>query len=123
MRKQRLLIFCVFGSILLLGIGYALLLWLTPFEGIPCLFYQWTGLLCPGCGLTHAAMALLDGNPLLALSPNPLFPLYVFYAGWIFLSVVWEYVKKKETPFSWGPLWIHLSMLGTVILFWIVRNI
>ena len=122
MKKKQILTLSVFGGIFLLGVVYLLLLRLTPFQGFPCMFYEWTGLLCPGCGLTHAAQALLDGKPLLALSYNPLFPLYVLYVFWVLVSAIWTYGKKKETPFPPGPLLIHLSVLGIVVLFWIVRN-
>ena len=123
MRKQRIFILSIAGGIFLLGVVYLLLLRLTSFEGVPCVFHEWTGLLCPGCGLTRAAQALLDGKPLLALSYNPLFPLYILYAGIIFVSAIWGDEKKKDTSFPRGPLWIHLSVLGIVVLFWIVRNI
>lgn len=39
-------------------------------NGSICLFRNWTGLPCPGCGLTHAGFALLKGNFVLAWHYN-----------------------------------------------------
>jgi len=40
-----------------------------------CLFQAFTGLPCPGCGSTRAAVALLQGRFALAFSMHPLIPL------------------------------------------------
>ncbi|HOH47480.1 MAG TPA: DUF2752 domain-containing protein, partial [Candidatus Cloacimonadota bacterium] len=37
-----------------------------------CLFHKFTGVKCPGCGLSRAWVALLQGRILRALSLNPL---------------------------------------------------
>lgn len=54
---------------------------LQPF----CPIHRYTGLLCPGCGATHALAALLHGRLLEALHRNPLvlalLPLAVLYAA------------------------------------------
>ena len=123
MKKRLCLVSLLFGSVLLLGFGYLLLLRLTPFTGFPCIFHEWSGLLCPGCGLTRAFLSLSRGELLLALSYNPLLPLYLLYVGWFVGSVTLGYLKKKENFFLPGPLWIHLSMAGAVALFWILRNL
>ncbi|MDE7122131.1 MAG: DUF2752 domain-containing protein, partial [Oscillospiraceae bacterium] len=39
--------------------------------GIPCRFWQFTGIYCPGCGGTRAFLALLDGNLRLSVHENP----------------------------------------------------
>jgi hypothetical protein len=58
----------VAGAALLLAPFWSLATPLLP----TCLFHAWTGLPCPGCGTTRAALALLDAEPLTALSFNPL---------------------------------------------------
>ena len=45
--------------ILVLGFTYALIVRYTPFC-IPCFFQTVTGLKCPGCGITHVFMSLMD---------------------------------------------------------------
>lgn len=47
-----------------------------------CLWHGLTGFPCPTCGTTRAAMALLHGHPLSALSFNPL----TGAAGCVFLA-------------------------------------
>ncbi|NLZ47488.1 MAG: DUF2752 domain-containing protein [Clostridiales bacterium] len=43
-----------------------------------CLFYNITGVPCPGCGMTRAFLHLFKGNILQAFKYNPLFPLVIF---------------------------------------------
>ena len=50
----------------LVGLGAPLLVllgirWLLNGGGLLCLFYETTGLYCPGCGSGRAALALLQG--------------------------------------------------------------
>lgn len=53
-----------------------------------CLFRRITGLPCPTCGSTRAALAALDGRPLDAISLNPLLPLaFALLGAWIVLRV------------------------------------
>jgi uncharacterized protein DUF2752 len=37
-----------------------------------CQFHRWTGIACPTCGMTRAALALLEGRFLSAFATNPL---------------------------------------------------
>ncbi len=43
-----------------------------------CLFYNVTGVPCPGCGMTRAFLHLLKGDILHAFQYHPLFPLVIF---------------------------------------------
>lgn len=40
-------------------------------QGIPCLFYEVTGLYCPGCGGTRAVKALLRGDVAVSFHYHP----------------------------------------------------
>ena len=62
MSRRRTLLFVLF-------VLFVLWLWgnLSGLPwGIPCLFHQFTGLSCPGCGTQRALFALLHGHPLAA---------------------------------------------------------
>jgi hypothetical protein len=52
---------------------------------LPCLFHQWTGWQCPGCGSQRALHALLHGHVVDAVSQNALFVgvLVLAILGWI----------------------------------------
>ena len=98
--------------------------WLLRGGGLSCLFYELTGLYCPGCGSGRAAIALLHGHVLEALSHNALFLLLGVPCG---LLLVWEYLrfvfpglglKKIELP-----VWTARLALGMIAVFWLLRNI
>ena len=89
-----------------------------------CIFYEITGLYCPGCGSQRAVSALLHGQFLLAMHDNILMicciPLLVYSAG-IF---VWNacHSQKKRQRFFYSTLFVK-SLLIVVIVFAILRNI
>ena len=46
--------------------------WPAALEGVElCPFHAWSGLPCPGCGLTHAFRALAHGDLAAAWAANP----------------------------------------------------
>src|SRR5919108_2900402 len=59
-----------------------------------CPIYQWTGLLCPGCGATRALHALLHGELFAALSLNPV---VVVLSPFIAAIAVWQLVLVART--------------------------
>ncbi len=91
--------------------------------GLSCPFYQITGLQCPGCGNSRAVLALLRLDIRGALSYNYLFPLELFYIGWVLLHCCRAYLKGR--PFSYKPPfpWLDVCFLTVVLLWWITRNL
>jgi len=90
-----------------------------------CYFHQETGLLCPGCGATRAALALREGLFARALGYNGLFVIAVTFGSvWILLSAARErYAEVKWLrPFRWrlSFLWFALILL---LAFWVLRNL
>lgn len=102
-------------------------LWLAVAAYLPpCAFRVATGIPCPTCGTTHAAVALLEGQPLDALAANPLAALagVAFLAGglaaplWLSLHGV---VPVVPTPL---PRWLRAAaflILGASWLWVIAR--
>jgi hypothetical protein len=70
----------------------AVALWLAtlgPGETTICLLRNWTGVPCPGCGVTRSIAALIRGDYAEAFSLHPLAPIAaaeaaVVWAGWGF---------------------------------------
>ncbi len=91
--------------------------------GIPCLFHRLTGLSCPGCGNSRAALALMQLDLAGALGHNLLFPVEFFYIGWVLFHTCRSYLRGKG--FSYRPPlpWLDLATLILVVLWWVLRNL
>lgn len=115
-----------FGVLSLLGAAF----WLR--EGGPgglpwlpgCLFHEFTGLHCPGCGMTRAAHASLHGRFAEAFRFNPVgMMLLPFAAVGLGLETL-GWIRGNPMPVrlnvgvrgAWG-------IVGIVFAFWILRNI
>ena len=98
--------------------------WLLSGGGQLCLFYELTGLYCPGCGSGRAAVALLHGRAAEAFSHNALLFVLGVPCGGI---LVWEYLRfvfpglgLKKTEL---PSWTARLALTVIAAFWILRNV
>lgn len=91
--------------------------------GIPCLFYQVTGLQCPGCGNSRAVMALLRLDIAAALSYNFLFPLECFYLLWVGFHSCRSVLKNGKLQYKPPVTWLDISILVIIVIWWIVRNL
>lgn len=89
---------------------------------IPCLFNKFTGLLCPGCGNSRAAIALLRWDFSAAFWYNPMFPLEFFYLAWVLLHCARAYLKGK--PFGYKPPFpvLDICILILLLFWWVIRN-
>ena len=67
--------------------------------GMPCLFRTLTGWQCPGCGMTHAVVALLRLDIRTAFACNALFPVYGAYCGWLTVSTARQYIRTGKPCF------------------------
>ena len=89
-----------------------------------CFFKKATGFDCPGCGMTRASHAFLNGRVADAFAFNPvgmlIFPLALVALGIELLG----WVRGKPMPFRirsgrWGA-----TILAVVLIaWWIVRNV
>lgn len=110
------------GFVLCLGAVAVFYLLAQRGIAIACPFYKITGLLCPGCGNSRAALALLRWDLPAAFGYNPLFALEFFYLAWVLGHCARAYLKGK--PFAYKPP-VPLLDIGILILllcWWIVRN-
>ena len=93
--------------------------------GMPiyCLFYQITGLSCPGCGNTRVVLSLLEGDILRAFSYNLLFPVGFLYIGYVYICCSIHYLKKNRFAYRSPAPVVDWIVLGVILLWWVIRNI
>jgi hypothetical protein len=108
-----------------LAVSGAVLFWFNPtkYHFYPvCQFHQFTGLNCPGCGMTRAAHALLHGEWRLALRDNVLLILgLIFFAG----RGIWWGLRRwrgQPVPQFFPPRWLW-PLLIVALAFTLLRNL
>lgn len=90
-----------------------------------CMFYEATGLHCPGCGGVRATLSLLRGDILAALYYNPMVVLLYAALAVGYLFFAWNALLRHDykPPFDlFSPQW-GFGVLGVVMLFWVIRNL
>jgi len=95
------------------------------YSGAVCVFYEHTGLDCPGCGGQRALYHLLHGHILKALSYNALFVLFLpvfLYMYYVFIRLYIFGHKKYENGIVSNPKFVF-ALLGVIALFFLLRNI
>jgi len=91
----------------------------------PCLFYELTGLLCPGCGTGRYLLSALHLDFYAAFRYNPLlfvsFPFLAYYVTKLYIAFVFG---KDVLPFpDIKNRWFGITVTAVVIAYWILRNI
>lgn len=64
----------------------------------PCLLYELFGIYCPGCGMTRAVIALLQGDVLLSLRQNAFIVLGLIILAIIYIGFVLKVLGIKIMP-------------------------
>ena len=122
MRKRIYKVLFRIFMILIIGMGYALFYMRTGI-GIPCPLRYFTGLKCPGCGVTRMCISLLQGNFAAAWrSRSVLFCLLPFF---LFL-LLWSsycYIKTGYVHFPRAVNFLLYAVIIILVIFSIVRNI
>ena len=106
------------GLFLVLGVAACVVLLVAP-PGSPhakwlpkCMFHQWTGLYCPGCGATRALSALLHGDLRASLHNNIL----LIPGGALLIILIVKPGISLKRP-------VAVTIAAVVIGFAILRNI
>ncbi len=105
----------VLGAVLLSPAAEWLAGWLWA-----CPFKSMSGLPCPTCGLTRAALALSRGEVVHALTTYPLQSL--LWLGFVLGGTVFGLLALLRRPLPWPPeppLWGKLLLLALVVTNWI----
>lgn len=90
---------------------------------IDCPFRLLTGLNCPGCGNTRAALALLRLDFAAMLGYNLLFPLELAYILWVGALTGKHYIATGKAAYRPRHKWIDGAFLVCLLVWWIVRNV
>ena len=119
-RWQRVAI----GAGLPVGILAALFYIWSGRHGMRCVFYELTGLYCPGCGSGRALSSLLNGDWKGAFRHNMLFLPLGLPAAVVFLH---EYLRLvfpglRLKPVS-VPQGLAAGCCALIFLFWVLRNL
>lgn len=79
-----------------------------------CLFYSFTGLWCPGCGLTRGLYACLHGDFVTTIRMNPL-----MFGVMPALAIV-AYAKRRSVCVLKA---IDNLVIVSSLIFWLLRNV
>ena len=89
-----------------------------------CVFYELTGLYCPGCGSGRAALALLRGDVAAALGHNALFTLLLLPCAVLlahgYLRFVFPGLGLRPLRL---PAWVGGAALALLLAFGVLRNL
>ena len=88
-----------------------------------CPIRRYLHLLCPGCGATHALLALLDGHLAAAFTANPLFvPLLPCLIAWTAVAAQ-RYLAGQPAPWPRLPQPLLAALLLAAGVFTVLRNL
>lgn len=108
------------GVILAVGFAYLLLVeWLG--RGIPCVFYEVTGLRCPGCGMTRMFRALAHLDFARAAHANAM---GLVIAPVLAAQLAWEtFSDGKSQRVASLVKWTDIVLLALLFAFGVIRNL
>jgi hypothetical protein len=96
--------------------------------GLPawrCPILAATGVPCPGCGLTHAALQLFHGEVLASLQTHAFAPLFLLALGIILLALLLPETPRQALILATRKLETHNGLpsilLSFLILYWCFR--
>ncbi|HJQ91229.1 MAG TPA: DUF2752 domain-containing protein [Acidimicrobiia bacterium] len=78
-----------------------------------CPFALFTGMACPGCGMTRAASSLIRGDLTAALGYHPLVPWIALLSigGW-----AWFLLRRSGRVESLPTRWVNTILIGTGVM-------
>ncbi len=120
--KHRMIQVIVSMLFLVAGIVLYVLFFTITDIGIPCIFHEITGMLCPGCGMTHAMSSIIQRDFLEAFSYNALSlticPLIIMY----FMLRALKYIKTGHEEFSFIEILFLIICLVICVWYFLFRN-
>lgn len=89
--------------------------------GIPCPFYEFLHIYCPGCGSTRMIRSLLHFEFYQAFRYNPLLFILLFPCGGVIVAEIVYFIKNKKL-FNISTK-IYVLLIVIIFVYWILRNI
>lgn len=87
---------------------------------IACVFYEITGLYCPGCGITRSILSLIDGNIYQAFRYNPIIFIDI---PLIMITSIIDFIYKDNKKVKKVTNAIYIMLLIITLVFGVLRNI
>lgn len=115
----------LFTVLILLVVGASLLYAYINVKysiGAPCAINYFFGIYCPGCGLTRAAVAILNLNFYQAFRYNAFSLIVIPIAFFVVICFLWEWVFKKSSIILKIPTWFLIIGVILFMCYGIVRN-
>lgn len=91
--------------------------------GIPCLFHKFTGLLCPGCGITRMILAILHLDFKSAFQYNQVVFIFSPIILYFIIRLYISWLKSENYKLSLIENIVVYIMLTILLIFGIIRNI
>ena len=114
MPRKRSMLYQTGAGLLCAGLLYGFVL-IPLGVRIPCLFYRFTGLRCPGCGVTDLCLALLHGH---------FVPSYNWGLVLVSPALVWLLIRLwKNGACGKEEKTVSAALLGFLLIWGVVRNL
>lgn len=91
--------------------------------GIPCVFHLVTGLLCPGCGITHMYLSMLKLDFQSAFYSNPFLFIIQPIIYYFIVKIVVFYIKGNKITYNKFENVLLYSLIIGLLIFSFIRNI
>ncbi len=120
MTAQKFKKTAISGLVIIIGLFYYVLarFWHAP----PCLFRLFTGLKCPGCGVTHMVLAITQLDFPLAFHSNPalflLQPLIYYFIGKTYIC----WLKGRRCVWNTIENILLYGAISFLLVFAVIRN-
>lgn len=91
--------------------------------GIPCIFHLITGLLCPGCGITHMYLSMLKLDFRSAFYSNSFLFITQPIIYYFVVKIAVFYLKGSEIMYSKFENILLYSLIIGLLIFSFIRNV
>lgn len=120
-RSRVLRTVLIFMEIIVSVVVYIVVYTITG-KGIPCIFRTVTGMLCPGCGMTHALSSISRGRFCEAMEYNALSVTLCPLLGIFCLIKACQYIRTGEEEFHTLDIFFLILCLVSCVRYFVCRN-